>query len=62
MGIFIWGDFQSRLILLKLYFRSTKSMDFLTLKCHNFFQNENNRKFRHNFTPRPLIFKLQGKV
>ena len=36
-------------------------MDSLTLKCHNFFQNENNGKATHSFAPRPLIFKLQHK-
>ena len=34
-------------------------MDFLTLKRHNSFQNENNRKDTRSFAPRPLIFKLQ---
>ena len=33
----------------------------LTLKCHNSFQNENNRKATHNFALRPLIFKLNEK-
>ena len=37
-------------------------MYFFNLKRHNFFQNKNNRKAIHNFTPRPLIFKLQQKV
>ena len=37
-------------------------MDSLTLKCHNSFQNENNRKATHGFAPRPLIFKLQQEV
>ena len=36
-------------------------MDSLTLKRHNFFQNENNRKFTHTFAPRSLILKLQWK-
>ena len=36
-------------------------MDFLTLKRHNSFQNENNRKATH-VAPRPLIFKLQQEV
>ena len=31
----------------------------LTLKRHNSFQNENNRKATHSFAPRPLIFNLQ---
>ena len=34
-------------------------MDFLTLKRHNSFQNQNNWKATHSFAPRPLIFKLQ---
>ena len=37
-------------------------MDSLTLKRHNSFQNENNRKDTHSFAHRPLIFKLQQKV
>ena len=37
-------------------------MDSLTLKCHNSFQNENNREATHSFAPRPLIFKLQQEV
>ena len=36
-----------------------QSADSLTLKRHNSFQNENNRKATHNFSPRLLIFKLQ---
>ena len=43
-------------------FCSTKSVDFLTLKPHNSFQNENNRKAIHAFAPRPLIFKLEQEV
>ena len=45
-----------------LYFRSTKSMDPLTLKCRNSIQNKNNRKATYNLAPGPLIFKLQQKV
>ena len=37
-------------------------MDSLTLKCHNSFQNKNNRKATDSFAPRPLIFKLQQEV
>ena len=37
-------------------------MDPLTLKRHNSFQNESNRKAMHNFAPRPLILKLQREV
>ena len=45
-----------------LYFCSTKSMNSFTLKCHNSFQNENNRKATNSFAPRPLIFNLQQEV
>ena len=38
-----------------IFFFSTKSMDSLTLKPHNFFQKKNNRKVTHSFAPRPLI-------
>ena len=37
-------------------------MDSLTLKRHNSFQNENNRKATQGFALRPLIFKLQQDV
>ena len=37
-------------------------MDYLTLKRHNSFQNKNNRKAKHSFAPRPLIFNLQQEV
>ena len=37
-------------------------MDSLTLKRHNSFQNENNRKATYIFVSRPLIFKLQQEV
>ena len=37
-------------------------MDSLTLKRHNPSQNQNNRKARHSFAPRHLIFKLQQEV
>ena len=38
-------------------------MDPLTLKHHNSFQNENNRKATQAFPPRlPLAFKLQQEV
>ena len=37
-------------------------MDFLTLKLHNSFQNENNRKATHSFAPRPLMFNFQQEV
>ena len=41
-----------------LHFCSIKSMDSLTLKCNNSFQNKNNKKVTHSFAPSPLIFKL----
>ena len=34
----------------------------LTLKRHNFYQNQNYRKAAHSFAPRPLIFKFQEEV
>ena len=34
----------------------------MTLRHHNFFQNKNNRKSKHDFAPRPLIFKLQQEI
>ena len=37
-------------------------MDYLTLKHHNFFQNQNKRKTTHAFASRPLIFKLEQEV
>ena len=37
-------------------------MDSLTLKRHNCFQSQNNRKAKHAFAPRPLIFKLKQEV
>ena len=37
-------------------------MDSLTLKSHNSFQNENNKKAIYSFATRPLIFKLQQEV
>ena len=37
-------------------------MNILTLKRHNSFQNENNRKATHSFAPRSMIFKLQQEV
>ena len=37
-------------------------MNSLTLKCHNSFQNKNNRKATHSFAPRPLIFMFQQEV
>ena len=37
-------------------------MDSLTLKHHNSFQSQNDRKTTHSFATRPLIFKLQQEV
>ena len=37
-------------------------MDSLTLKSHNSYQNENNRKATYSFASRPLIFKSQQDV
>ena len=37
-------------------------MDPLTLKRHDSFRNENNRKASYTFAPRPLTFKLQQEV
>ena len=34
----------------------------MTLKRHNSFLNQNNKKVTHNFAPRPLIFTLQQEV
>ena len=51
--------FRLRLVFIKIYiFVQKKSMDSLTLKHHNSFQNKN-RKATHNFAPRPLTSKLQ---
>ena len=59
-----WSShFRFRSVFIKVYiFFSTKCIDFLTLKRHNSFQNENNRKATYSFAPRPLIFKLQQEV
>ena len=46
-------------VLLLLYLCSTKSMDSLSLKCHNAFQNQNNTKATIGFAPKPLIFRLK---
>ena len=56
VGFFI---FDSVLFLLKFIFLFDKKLDSFTLKPHNYFQNENNRKATHSFAPRPLVFKLQ---
>ena len=54
--------FLSRAPTPTLRFCSTKSMDSLTLKRHNSFQNKNNRKTTDSFAPRPLTFKLQQEL
>ena len=54
-GIF---HFPFHFVFIKVYiFVQQKYMNFLTLKSHNTFQNENNRKTTHSFATRPLIFK-----
>ena len=58
-GIF---HFRFRFIFIKVYFCLVKCMDSLTLKRHNFFQIENNKKATHSFAPRPLIFKVEQEV
>ena len=45
-SIFVFVSF-----LLNFIFLFTKSMDSLTLKLHNSFQNKNNRKARHSLLP-----------
>ena len=47
--------------LLKFIFL-IKCMDSLNLKCHNYFQNENNRKATYSLAPRFLISKVQQEV
>ena len=37
-------------------------MDSLSVKRHNFFQNEDIRKATHSSASRPLIFKLKQEV
>ena len=54
-GIF---HFRFRLIFIVYIFVQQKTWTLLALKRHNFFQNKNNTKTTHSFTPRPLIFKL----
>ena len=57
-GIF---NFCFRLVFIKFYIFVHKFMDSLTLKLHNSFQNKNNRKARHSFAARPLIFKFSTR-
>ena len=55
--------FRFRFVFIKrLHFCSIKCMASLTLKRHNSFQNQNNRKATQRFAPKPLILKLQQEV
>ena len=54
--------FDSVLFLLNFKFFSTESMDSMTLKHHNSFQNKNNKKTTPRFSPRHFIFKLQQEI
>ena len=56
MGLSI---FDSVSFLLKFTFLFKKSMESLTLKRHNSFQNQNNKNTTHSFASRPLTFKFQ---
>ena len=57
------SHFRIGLVFIKIYiFCSAKIMDFLTLKRHHSFENENNRKATESFAPRLLIFKFQQDV
>ena len=59
------GFFDSVSFLLNVVFLFKKTMDSLTLKYHKYhksFQNQNDRKAKNSFAPRPLIFKLQEQV
>ena len=59
-GIF---HFQFQFVLIRVYiFVQQNVQTLLTLKRHNFFQNQNNRKASHSFAPRRLIFKSQQEV
>ena len=57
-GKFSWYYFGTK----SLYFCSTRSVESLTFKHHNSFQNKNNRKARYSFAARPLISKLGQEV
>ena len=52
------SHFRFRFVFIEVYI----FVGSLTLKRHNSFQNEINRKVTHSFAPRPLIFKLQQEV
>ena len=51
-----------RFVFIKVYIFVQQNAWALTLKRHNSFQNQNNRKATHSFAPRSLIFKLQREV
>ena len=49
----------------KTFFREHQLITVLLLicdSCHNFFQNQNNRKSTHTFALRILVFKLQQEA
>ena len=54
--------FDSASLILTFIFLFNKKHDSWTLKRHNSFQDQNNRKVSHSFTVRLLIFKLQRNV
>ena len=54
--------FDSVSLILTFIFLFNKKHDSWTLKRHNSFQDQNNRKVSHSFTVRLLIFKLQRNV
>ena len=58
VGLFIFGSVSFYSSLINIFW-STKCMDYLNVKRHNFFQNQSNAKATHTFARRPLIFKLQ---
>ena len=58
----VCGIFHFQFNCVSFLFLLTKSLDSLTLKRHNSFQNKNNRKATDSYAPRPLIFKLQQEV
>ena len=59
-GIFqFWFRFVFLFLLKFIFFFNKIHGLAITLKRHNSFQNYNNRKATHSFSPRFLIFKLQ---
>ena len=53
-----FSNFDSIVVFIKVYiFIQQKNMYSLILKRHNSFQNKNNTKATHSFSPRHLIFK-----